>query len=123
MGETRAVAFTTDPSTPMQFYAIDVDPCTGVETERDLQLAQPFSQNAGDVWGKALFRLGKVNTQPMTKNVGFRLLTGTSTTANGLTAGIYIQPVFIFIFPELLVFGDQMFPFGTFDDNLMYCDD
>lgn len=122
LGETRAVAYTTDPSTPMQFYAIDVDPCTGVETERDLQLVQPLSQNAGGVWGKTVFRLGKVSSQPMTKNVGFKLLTGTSTTINGLKAGIYIQPVFLFIFPELLVFGDQMFPFGMFSNNMRYCD-
>lgn len=112
LGETRAVAMTTDPSTPMQFYAIDVDSCTGMESERNYQLVQPFSNNAGDIWGKALFRLGKVQAQPMTKNVGFKLLTGTVTTANGIQAGIYIQPVFLFIFPELIVFGDQMFPFS-----------
>lgn len=112
LGETRAVAFTTDPSTPMQFYALDVDPCTGVETERNIQLVQPFSNNAGDIWGKALFRLGNVAVPPMTKNLGFKLLTGTTTNANGIEAGVYIQPVFFFKFPELLVFGDEMFPFG-----------
>ncbi|CAG8973951.1 hypothetical protein HYALB_00007480 [Hymenoscyphus albidus] len=110
-GETRAIAFTTDPSTPMQWYAIDVDPCTGAEKERNLQLTQPLGQNAGDVWGKAIFRLGKVNASPMTKNVGFKLLTGTTMTGNGLEAGVFIQPVFTFIMPELVVLGDPMFPF------------
>lgn len=50
----------------------------------------------------------------MTKNVGFKLLTGTTTTANDLEAGVFIQPVFIFIMPELTVFGDEMFPFSKF---------
>lgn len=59
------MAFTTDPSTPMQWYAIDVDPCTGEETERNLQLVQPLGQNAGDIWGRAIFRLGNVNAAPV----------------------------------------------------------
>lgn len=51
----------------MQWYAIDVDPCTGEETERNLQLVQPLGQNAGDIWGRAIFRLGKVNAAPVSK--------------------------------------------------------
>ncbi|KAL5314385.1 hypothetical protein ACEPPN_018811 [Leptodophora sp. 'Broadleaf-Isolate-01'] len=103
VAETRAVAFTTDPSTTIQWFAMDVDPCDGTVTERNIMLLQP-SQVAP--LGRAIFRLGKTLITPATQQVGFRLSTGTITTGNGLTAGQFIQPIFNFVFPELLAFGD-----------------
>jgi hypothetical protein len=103
VAETRAVAFVTDPSTTLQWFAIDVDPCTGATTERNILLLQP-SQVAP--LGRAVFRMGKALITPATAQVGFRLSTGTVTSSNNLTAGQFIQPIFNFIFPELLNFGD-----------------
>jgi len=50
--------------------------------------------------------MGKTLVTPATAQVGFRLSSGTVTSGNNLTAGQFIQPIFDFIFPELLNFGD-----------------
>jgi hypothetical protein len=112
--ETRAVAWTTDPSVTIQWFAMDVDPCTGAVTERNLLVVQPFNTVAapgavpGAPLGRAVFRLGKANVSPATRQVGFRLSTGVTQVPLGptnLTAGQFIQPIFDFIFPEQLTFG------------------
>lgn len=54
--ETRAVVFTTDQTTPVQWYAEDVDRCTGDITERAIQLVTP-QQNAPV--GRVVYRMGK----------------------------------------------------------------
>lgn len=69
MGETRATAFVTDPQTTLQWFAIDVDPCTGESSERDLLLVQP--DETAPV-GMTVFRLGKTDASPVTRQVGFR---------------------------------------------------
>jgi hypothetical protein len=105
IAETRAVAFVTDPSTTLQWYAIDVDPCTGVSKNRNIQLLQP-SQIAP--LGRAVFRLGQTGITPATRQVGFQLSTGTvqlSFNNGSITAGQYIQPIFTYNFPELTTFG------------------
>lgn len=100
--ETRAVAFTTDPSTPVQWFFQDVEPCTGVITERNVQLVQP---QQGAPVGRAVFRMGTTPVTPPTRNVGFRMASKTMTSGNNLTAGLFIQPVFNFLFPEITAFG------------------
>jgi hypothetical protein len=102
--ETRAVAFTTDPTTPIQWFFQDVDPCTGVITERNVQLVQP---QQGAPIGRGVFRMGTTPVDPPTRNVGFRAANGVTTTGNNLTAGLFIQPVFNFLFPEITTFGAQ----------------
>lgn len=105
--ETRAVAFHTDPSTPVQWYAQDVDPCTGEITERTIQLVQP--QQTAPI-GRVVYRLGTTKITPATRNVGFRSAAGTFKTKNNFTAGEYNQPIMDFIFPELTTFGANMLP-------------
>lgn len=107
--QVMGTAFTTDPSIPMYMNMIDVDPCTGAETDRHIIPSQPFGNAIGQVFGEALFRPGNLILDPMTRNVGFKLVNGQSVTANGLIAGQYVQPVFDFIAPEITVFGDNMF--------------
>ncbi|KAJ7101874.1 hypothetical protein C8R44DRAFT_716280 [Mycena epipterygia] len=106
-GETRGVAFGTDTATTIEFFAIDVDPCTGAETERSLIVAQPSSVAP---IGQVIYRLGKTDASPATREVGFRYTNGASPGPRGLTVGQFIQPVFDFIFPELIVFGAQEVP-------------
>lgn len=65
----------TDTATTIEFYAIDVDPCTGVETERSLVIAQPSS--VAPV-GEVIYRLGKQDVSPATREVGFRYTNGPS---------------------------------------------
>ncbi|KAJ7028589.1 hypothetical protein C8F04DRAFT_1290541 [Mycena alexandri] len=126
-GETRATAFVTDPSTPVEWYAIDVDPCTGAETERDILLVEP--EPAAPI-GRVVFRTSgggaarrrelvpekkgggggggggvTIDASPPTREVGFRYSSGTSAGPKGIIAGQYIQPIFFFVFPELIAFG------------------
>ena len=107
IAETRAVAWTTDPTSAIQWFAIDVDPCTGEAIERDLILVQPTIDAPA---GKTVFRTNqgggvKTDVSPPTRNVGFRSVTGTIQGPNGITAGEFIQPIFDFIFPEQINFG------------------
>ncbi|KAJ6562301.1 hypothetical protein B0H19DRAFT_1259888 [Mycena capillaripes] len=106
-GETRAVAFATDATTTVQWFAIDVDPCTGQESERPLLTAQGSS--VAPV-GKITYRMGKVDASPATREVGFRYTSGTSPGPRGIVAGQFTQPIFFFIFPELIAFGAQQVP-------------
>lgn len=100
--ETRAVVFTTDPTTPVQWFLQDVEPCTGEITERNIQLVQP--QQVAPI-GRVVYRMGTTPVTPPTRNVGFRSASGVMTTGNNLTAGLFIQPVFNFLFPEITAFG------------------
>lgn len=54
---------------------MDVDPCTGDVSERQLFVAQ--GSGAVPV-GKIDYRLGKVDASPPPRQVGFRYTTGTS---------------------------------------------
>ncbi|KAJ6550136.1 hypothetical protein B0H19DRAFT_1074018 [Mycena capillaripes] len=139
-----------DPSTALQWYAIDVDPCTGEETERDLLLAQPAGNapigrttfrtdggggarrrdleerkggggGGGDGGGKGGGGGGgggggsggggtTIDASSPTREVGFRYTTGTSAGPKGLIAGQFIQPIFFFVFPELISFGANEVP-------------
>ncbi|TKA50385.1 hypothetical protein B0A49_12513 [Cryomyces minteri] len=112
--ETRAVAWTTDPTTTLQWFAIDVDPCTGAATERNILLMQPNDGVAAVPKGRAVYRMGKTAVTPATRQVGFRLSDGTSSGASNITAGQFIQPIFDYIFPELLAVGNPTLP-NAFD--------
>jgi hypothetical protein len=105
--ETRAVVFVTDPTTPLQWFAQDVNPCTGEITERNIQLVQP--QIVAPI-GRVVYRLGTTPVKPATRNVGFRLASGTVLDKNNFTAGLFIQPIMDFVFPELTTFGANMPP-------------
>ncbi|ORY15696.1 hypothetical protein BCR34DRAFT_477573 [Clohesyomyces aquaticus] len=114
LAETRAVAFTTDPTTPMQWFAEERHPCTGEINERHLQTVQPLT-NAPR--GRATFRFGAGDPGDSIRNFGFRMTNGNITTKNNLTAGLFIQPIADFIFPEATVFGVDLPPlaFETFN--------
>jgi hypothetical protein len=106
IAESKATIFTTDPGATIGWFVQDVDPCTGVITERlvnDLQ----SSDNAAPPVGRAVFRLGKILLTPSTRNVVFRMVSGSvpTNTVGNITAGVYVQPVFDFVFPELTVPG------------------
>jgi hypothetical protein len=115
IAETRAVAWTTDVGGgQLDWFAQDIDPCTGVITERSLNVPnQPNTATAP--LGRAVYRSpGKADLTPATRNVGFRLSNGITKGAGNLTAGEFIQPVFNYIFPELLTIGTPMIV-QTFD--------
>jgi hypothetical protein len=121
IAETRADSWVSDIQATVQWFAQDIDPCTGETSERDLllQQASPVAP-----LGRLQYRLGAFDVSPATKNVGFRASQGTMLTSNNLTAGLFIQPVFLFLFPELIVAGAPAFP-NEFESSksLVVCTD
>jgi hypothetical protein len=88
ISETRADGWVSDIQATVQWFAQDVDPCTGEITERDLLLLQASPVAP---LGRLQYRLGAFDVSPATRNVGFRASQGTMVTPNNLTAGLFIQ--------------------------------
>lgn len=92
----------------MDWLALDQNSCDGTITQRTLRIpAQP--NNAVPPLGRAVYRSpAKADLTPAPRAVGFRMQSGTTTTKNNLTAGLFVQPIFEYTFPELLVAGDPL---------------
>ncbi|MFM2067254.1 MAG: hypothetical protein RLZZ584_2163 [Pseudomonadota bacterium] len=140
------VGFSTDPSTMVDLYAIDVDPITGETTDRLLGTANPsgppvlgrftFKPNAGAylpatkelrVVSRSMCSVGSMTnnwavcSMPGDKQVWWGGIATVETHANGLVAGQYRAPNFEFIFPENTLAGDPTVP-GNFQDlPFLYC--
>jgi hypothetical protein len=138
--------FSTDPSTMVDLYAVDVDPLTGETTDRLFGTANPsgppvigrfrFKPNAGAylpatkelrVVSRSMCAVGGVSnnwsvcSMPGDKQVWWGGLATIETHANGLIAGQYRAPNFEFIFPENILAGDPTVP-GNFQDlPFLYC--
>ncbi|ORY03223.1 hypothetical protein BCR34DRAFT_492561 [Clohesyomyces aquaticus] len=89
--------------------AIDVDPCTGEETERSVGSATP---RAGDPRCKWEFRAGTNTAGTYTREYRIKANNPVITTDNGLEAGQYVQPVTEWIQPEVAVPGAEPPPFA-----------
>ncbi|KAF2474838.1 uncharacterized protein BDR25DRAFT_183803, partial [Lindgomyces ingoldianus] len=117
VAEARGTIFTTDPTTPVQWSFVDVNFCTGAETERNVVIGTP--QRAGQI-GRIVYRMGKTVVAPPTRNVRFRYTNGVSATPfpllPGMVPGEYTQPIYDFIMPELTAFGlnEEPLPFERF---------
>ncbi|PVH99447.1 hypothetical protein DM02DRAFT_529030, partial [Periconia macrospinosa] len=91
-------------------FAIDVDPCTGEETERQIGSASP---RAGDVRCKWEARIPSGTAQtPYTREYVLRTQSKVITTKDGIEAGKYVTPVTEWIYPEVNVPGAE---FPAFD--------
>ncbi|CAI6341184.1 unnamed protein product [Periconia digitata] len=91
-------------------FAIDVDPCTGAETERQIGSATP---RAGDVRCKWEARIPSTTAQtPYTREYILRTQSKVITTKDGIEAGQYVTPVTEWIYPEVNVPGAE---FPAFD--------
>jgi hypothetical protein len=129
---TRIEGFTTDPSSFVDLFAIDLDPCTGTESQRyyatiDVDPGAPTGAVAGR-WrwrpsADAPFLPPTRMLRAVNENGTFMDWdTGSTTTPNGLKdVGLYSAPNFEFIFPENLGIGNppvpnnfQDFPFLAF---------
>ena len=97
--ETRFVAFTSDQSVTVSVAALDLDPCTGEETERSIGTMQPRLE--GGNRNKYLLRFDGTTSVPYAREYIFRASSGVVTTQNGLKAGQFIAPVLDWIQPEL----------------------
>ncbi|KAL4265076.1 hypothetical protein AB1N83_004418 [Pleurotus pulmonarius] len=111
IAETRVEGYTTDETATIQIFAIDVNPCTGEESERSWGTAVPRQQGRRGQW---LFRSSDASLSPYTREVGVRIAGGAIATPNQIMAGQYISPYPPapdgIIWPELNVFGDPQIP-------------
>ncbi|KAI5202581.1 hypothetical protein E4T39_04625 [Aureobasidium subglaciale] len=96
-GDSRFIGYTSDPTASITVSAIDIDPCTGEETERSVGAA---SYKAGDARNKWTWRAGTETTSKYTREYVLRASTGEKLTDNKINAGRYVQPVLEFLFPE-----------------------
>ncbi|KAK3695699.1 hypothetical protein B0T22DRAFT_418518 [Podospora appendiculata] len=103
VAETRFVGFTSDSTATVSINAIDINPCTGVETERPISVGQPRL----DARNKFLARID--GTVPVAYTREYRAVasTGIVTTRNGIRAGQYAAPILEWIQPELTAPGNE----------------
>lgn len=110
------VGFITDPTRFVDVYALDVNPCTGQETERLLASVDPATQ---PLVGRFVHRVLGGDFMPPTRN--YRVRTRTQqldafgnrvelVAGNGLLTGEFLLPNFEFIFPENHRLGDPIVP-------------
>jgi hypothetical protein len=116
----RVEGFTTDISTTISINAVDVDPCTGNETDRlwAVQAVDPGAPTGAVAgrWrfrpGAPLFDLKGFPFLPPTRELHAFSLNGVVTSLNLLSAGEYTAPNFEFIGPENLGIGNPKVPFN-----------
>lgn len=134
----KVEGFTTDPSTLVDIFAMDVDKVTGRVTERLLSSVNP---SGPPVIGRVRFVPATGSYAPATRNMRIvsRTLCNSKTMpcyippayldpknpagkyANGLVAGQYNAPNFEYIFPENLFLGDPVLPNNFQDLAFLAC--
>ncbi len=137
-GRIKVEGFTTDPSSMVDIFAMDVDKQNGVITERLLGSVNP---SGPPVIGRVRFIPAAGNFSPPTRNLRIvsRALCKYKTQpcfippayldpvnpagkyANGLVAGQYNAPNFEFIFAENLFLGDPVLPNNFQDLPFLSC--
>lgn len=85
-------------------FALDVDPCTGVETEREIGTAVPKN---GDQRCKWEFRVDTVNQNTYTREYMIRANSPVVETKSGIKGSQYVQPVTEWIQSEVDVPGTE----------------
>ena len=111
-------AFTTDSTQLVDFFAVDVNPVTGIPSYRFYGTADPFGPPVSPLKGRARIRTFIGNYLPPTREMvaASRTLTGGNInvamplTANGLKGGYYRAPTFDFITPENFGVGNPQVP-------------
>lgn len=112
--ETRFVIFASNPSVTISINAIDIDPCTGAESDRPVGVAQFRPEGGGR--NKFLFRTdGRDSPVKYTREYRAVASTGPFTTLNGLPGGQYALPMLDWVQPEQLVPGQEP-PIHYFSD-------
>jgi hypothetical protein len=101
-GDTKFVGFTSDPSVTVTISAIDVDPCTGLETDRIVGSSQPL---AGNPRNRFIWRADSTTLSHYTREYRIKLSVGTKLTNQNILSGQYVQPVTEWIYPEPLTPG------------------
>ena len=130
----KVEGFTTDPTSLVDIYAVDVDPQNGAISDRLLGTANP---SGPPVIGRFRFVPSAGAFLPATREVRVVSRTLCADTffncrldnavpvsqlpANGLLAGQYHAPIFEFIFAENIILGDARVPANLQDLAFLYC--
>jgi hypothetical protein len=111
------VSFTTDPSRNVEFFAKDVNPCTGEVKDRHLVTIAPLTLPLTQRGRARLILPGGGAFEPPTREMKARIVGAAPglIAANGLKAGEFSLPNFDFIGPERIVFGTPTYPMN-FED-------
>ena len=119
--KVRVEGFSTDPSRPVDIFAIDQD-CNGVVSERSPNWAFEFNVEPGPPTlgkkGRFRFQPAGGSFLPPSRNVGVKIDYPEPAVFNqrlGIVAGRYQAPNFDFIFPENLAVGDPPVPLNFSD--------
>ncbi len=114
--DIKVEGFTTDPSQPVDIFAVEVNPCTGEEVSPPKIVG---TVNPGTVpFGRFRFDVKRAQSPvpiPLVREFRVKARQGTVTSDNSLEAGQYTAPVSEYIFPENNVFGDPIIPFNFQD--------
>src|SRR5579884_1742294 len=118
--KVRVEGFSTDPSRPVDIFAVDQD-CNGVVSER-APWAFEFTVEPGPPTlgkkGRFRFRPAGGSFLPPARNIGVKIDYPDPAVFNqtlGIVAGRYQAPNFTFIFPENLAVGDPPVPLNFSD--------
>ncbi|KAF2429528.1 hypothetical protein EJ08DRAFT_698246 [Tothia fuscella] len=111
--DTRFIGMLSDSTASVSMFALDVDPCSGTETERLIGNAVP---RVGDARNKFIWRADSTTLSKYTREYIVKVNSGQKETKNGIQAGQYVQPVTEWIQPEANIPGQELPPlsFGQF---------
>jgi hypothetical protein len=121
-----AIGYTTDPTQLVDVFAMDVNPCTGITTDRYYVTQTAAGPPLSGLKGRWTARLNVGNFLPPTREMRAvsRTLSngaipintvGLATYANGVLAGQYHSPNFKFDFPDAAVIGGVPVPLNFQD--------
>ncbi|KAJ4991922.1 hypothetical protein SVAN01_02517 [Stagonosporopsis vannaccii] len=121
VGTTKFTGYLSDGSGSVTVYRLDVDPCTGAETE--VQVASgPLK--AGDVRNKFDIRFKDTSVTKLAREYRVKANKGAKVVAKDIQAGQYTSPITELIWPENNVPGTLLTPnafnlFGQLKDGFV----
>ncbi|KAJ1322940.1 hypothetical protein MN608_11794 [Microdochium nivale] len=103
LGESRFLGFTSNNRARIALYAIDIDPCTGAETDRIIADVG-LKNNEQNKWEfRADILGGYARDYRAVAEIGG--VPRTRRTTNGLLAGTYVQPINVWVHGEQIIPG------------------
>lgn len=119
----KVIGYTTDPSSAVDIYGMDIDPCTGTTKDRyfGTEIVQltakkgrfQFQPNGGPFLPPV--RQFRVVSRTLSHGLTPAIIDPTNTFANGIVAGQYVAPVMTFLPPENLEVSDSPVPLNVQD--------
>lgn len=122
VGTTKFIGYLSDSTGSVSAYRVDVDPCTGNETE--FKVAQG-GLKLGDVRNKFDIRFTDLTISKAAQQYRVRADKGSQTVAKGLKTGQFTAPISAVIWPEVNVPGtpwpqNPFQLFGNLKDGIVF---